>query len=157
MCCFYCWCNHETPAKYNYLLNNDFIETEDLINNLEWYSQWYLLVCPLQYDYFKVHTQLGLLCCSFSISVKNSSLSLAWSHVQLLYCSQVWGPCLIQDIAIAPWRSLTKNCSIFLMTSYTSFCCTRLLKPSISSSLYVHFWTEWIWYYKVGPLEQQCQ
>ena len=64
----------------------------------------------------KAYKQLGPIRCSFTtnyVSVKNSSISPG-VRSQLLYCLQVWRPCMHFSGYTTPWKSTTESYKIII-------------------------------------------
>ena len=130
------WCNHETPAKY--LLNNDYIETRDSIkdlgvmitSNLSWSNHCNMITA-------KAYKQLGLIRRSFTTNCVSAKKQLYISLVQsqLFYCSQIWQPCLIQDILLL--ERVQRRATKYILNDYTSSYCARLLKLSMLPVMYI--------------------
>ena len=60
-------------------------------------------------------------------------ISLVWS--QLLYCSQVWRPCLIQDIILL--ERVQRRATKYILNDYTLSYRTRLLKLEMLPLMYI--------------------
>ena len=123
------WCNHETPAKY--LLNNNYIETQDSIkdlgvtitSNLSWSNYCNMITA-------KVYKQLGLIHRSFTTNCVSAKKQLCISLVrsQLLYCPQIWRPCL---------ERVQRRATKYILNDYTSSYRARLLRLSMLPLMYI--------------------
>ena len=130
------WCKQETPAKY--LLNNNHIEMRDSIkdlgvlitSDLSWSSHCNMIT-------FKAYKQLDLTRRSFTTNCVSAKKQLYISLVrsQLLYYSQVWRPCLIQDILLL--ERVQQRATKYILNDYTSSYHTRLLKLSMLPLMYI--------------------
>ena len=70
-----------------------------------------------------------------SLRVCKKQLYISLVRSQLLYCSQVWRPCLIQDILLL--ERVQRRATKYILNDYTSSYRTRLLKLSMLPLMYI--------------------
>ena len=95
------WCNNNSTAQY--FLNNNNIESTELIKDLgimistdlSWSAHCNMVVS-------RAYKQLGLIRRSFTTNctLTKKQLYISLVRSQLMYCSQIWRPNLVQDIQL---------------------------------------------------------
>ena len=85
----------------------------------------------------RAYKQLGLIRRIFTTNCVSAKKQLYISLVrsQLLYCSQVWRPCLIQDIILL--ERVQRRATKYILNDYTSSYRARLLKLEMLPLMYI--------------------
>ena len=101
-----------------------------ITSNLSWSNQCNMITA-------KAYKQLGLIRRSFTTNCVSAKTQLYISLVrsQLLYCSQIWRPCLIQDVLLL--ERVQRRATKYILNDYTSSYRARLLKLSILPLMYI--------------------